>query len=97
MSIRYARLSFSSRIHCEQAAIRSSVFWDVHAANGGRTPAWKSAADTAGGRTLACHNAGSRTSNPYDGSRTAAGNRTPAWAVNWFKTPAYGAREIQKY
>ena len=56
------------------------------AANGGRTPAWKAAGD--GGRTPAWNNDGSRTVNPYDGSRTAygAGNRTPAWAP---KTPAY--------
>ncbi|KFZ04699.1 hypothetical protein V501_09066 [Pseudogymnoascus sp. VKM F-4519 (FW-2642)] len=48
---------------------------------GGRTPAWKAAAD-AGGRTPAWQ----------DGSRTVAygaGNRTPAWQAGG-KTPAYG-------
>jgi transcription elongation factor SPT5 len=59
-------------------------------ADGGRTPAWKAAADN-GGRTPAWQD-GSRTSNPYaDGSRTAygAGNRTPAWQASGGKTPAY--------
>ena len=57
-------------------------------ANGGRTPAWKSGGD--GGRTPGWAD-GSRTVNPYDGSRTAygAGNRTPAWSSG-AKTPAYG-------
>jgi transcription elongation factor len=59
-------------------------------ANGGRTPSWKQAAND-GGRTPAWHMDGSRTVNPYDGSRTAygAGNRTPAWAASGAKTPAY--------
>jgi transcription elongation factor SPT5 len=64
------------------------------AATGGRTPAWKSGGD--GGRTPAWgHNDGSRTVNPYDGSRTAygAGNRTPAWAAHGSKTPAYGGQD----
>ncbi|OTB02960.1 hypothetical protein M426DRAFT_322196 [Hypoxylon sp. CI-4A] len=68
--------------------------------NGGRTPAWSKGGD--GGRTPAWAD-GSRTVNPYDGSRTSygAGNRTPAWssgaktpAPDHFnhgsKTPAYG-------
>jgi transcription elongation factor SPT5 len=57
-------------------------------ANGGRTPAWKPAAD--GGRTPAWAD-GSRTVNPYDGSRTSygGGNRTPAWSSG-AKTPAHG-------
>ncbi|KAH8594737.1 hypothetical protein B0O99DRAFT_624591 [Bisporella sp. PMI_857] len=57
-------------------------------ANGGRTPAWKSGND--GGRTPAWQD-GSRTVNPYDGSRTSygGGNRTPAWSSG-AKTPAYG-------
>ncbi|KAJ5610572.1 hypothetical protein N7510_007291 [Penicillium lagena] len=49
-----------------------------------RTPAWggMSSAGAAGARTPAWKADGSRTSNPYDGSRTAyggLGNRTPAW------------------
>ncbi|KEY65701.1 hypothetical protein S7711_07528 [Stachybotrys chartarum IBT 7711] len=57
-------------------------------AHGGRTPAWK-AQDT-GSRTPAWAD-GSRTVNPYDGSRTAygGGSRTPAWQSG-AKTPAYG-------
>ncbi|RFU23647.1 hypothetical protein B7463_g12690, partial [Scytalidium lignicola] len=55
---------------------------------GGRTPAWKSGGD--GGRTPGWAADGSRTVNPYDGSRTAygGGNRTPAW-TSGAKTPAY--------
>ncbi|CAG8978387.1 hypothetical protein HYALB_00009972 [Hymenoscyphus albidus] len=55
---------------------------------GGRTPAWK-APDNNGGRTPAWAD-GSRTANPYDGSRTSygGGNRTPAWSSG-AKTP-YG-------
>lgn len=61
---------------------------------GGRTPAWSSGAG-AGGRTPAWGGGadGSRTVNPYDGSRTAYGNygsggsRTPAWSSG-SKTPA---------
>lgn len=50
--------------------------WNRDAASGARTPAW--AAD------------GSRTVNPYDGSRTAygSGSRTPAWNSG-AKTPSY--------
>ncbi|EFX05747.1 transcription initiation protein spt5 [Grosmannia clavigera kw1407] len=50
--------------------------WNRNDASGSRTPAW--AAD------------GSRTVNPYDGSRTAygSGSRTPAWSSG-AKTPAY--------
>ncbi|KAH7379713.1 hypothetical protein BKA64DRAFT_234011 [Cadophora sp. MPI-SDFR-AT-0126] len=61
------------------------------AANGGRTPAWKSGGD--GGRTPAWAD-GSRTVNPYDGNRTAygGGNRTPAWSSG-AKTPAYGLQD----
>lgn len=61
------------------------------ALSGGRTPAWKS--DLSGGRTPAWQD-GSRTVNPYDGSRTAYGSgaRTPAWQSG-ARTPAvdYGA------
>ncbi|KAI0845425.1 transcription initiation protein [Daldinia vernicosa] len=69
-------------------------------ASGGRTPAWSKGGD--GGRTPAWAD-GSRTVNPYDGSRTSygSGSRTPAWssgaktpAPDHFshgsKTPAYG-------
>ncbi|KAI0882365.1 transcription initiation protein [Annulohypoxylon maeteangense] len=54
--------------------------------NGGRTPAWSKGGD--GGRTPAWAD-GSRTVNPYDGSRTSygSGNRTPAWSSG-AKTPA---------
>ncbi|XXH02934.1 hypothetical protein Hte_009324 [Hypoxylon texense] len=58
-------------------------------ANGGRTPAWNKGTD--GGRTPAWAGDGSRTVNPYDGSRTAygSGSRTPAWqASSGAKTPA---------
>lgn len=72
--------------------------------NGGRTPAWNKDSGFGGGRTPAWAGAdGSRTVNPYDGSRTAygSGSRTPAWnsgsktpAPDPFsygsKTPAYG-------
>ncbi|PGH34920.1 transcription elongation factor SPT5 [[Emmonsia] crescens] len=56
-----------------------------------RTPAWSSAA-ASGGRTPAWKADGSRTSNPYDGNRTAyggasfGGGRTPAW-TSGTKTP----------
>lgn len=62
------------------------------AANGGRTPAWKQ--PNTGGQTPGWSNDGSRTVNPYDGSRTAygAGNRTPAWSSG-AKTPAYGQND----
>ncbi|KAI1448882.1 transcription initiation protein [Annulohypoxylon stygium] len=54
---------------------------------GGRTPAWSKGGD--GGRTPAWAD-GSRTVNPYDGSRTSyggSGSRTPAWSSG-AKTPA---------
>ncbi|RJE24222.1 hypothetical protein PHISCL_03432 [Aspergillus sclerotialis] len=55
-----------------------------------RTPAW---AGMTGSRTPAWKMDGSRTSNPYDGNRTAyggfAGGRTPAWNAS-ARTP-YGA------
>ncbi|PKS09862.1 hypothetical protein jhhlp_004485 [Lomentospora prolificans] len=56
--------------------------------SGGRTPAWKSGGDLSGGRTPAWQD-GSRTVNPYDGSRTAygSGSRTPAWQSG-ARTPA---------
>ncbi|KAI0377625.1 transcription initiation protein [Hypomontagnella monticulosa] len=56
------------------------------AASGGRTPAWSKGGD--GGRTPAWAD-GSRTVNPYDGSRTSygSGSRTPAWSSG-AKTPA---------
>ncbi|PFH58823.1 hypothetical protein XA68_13170 [Ophiocordyceps unilateralis] len=59
------------------------------AASGGRTPAWK-AQDYSGSRTPAWAD-GSRTVNPYDGSRTAygSGSRTPAWQSG-ARTPAVG-------
>ncbi|KAM5350579.1 hypothetical protein ACJ41O_007084 [Fusarium nematophilum] len=58
-------------------------------AAGGRTPAWK-AQDMSGARTPAWAD-GSRTVNPYDGSRTAygSGSRTPAWQAGG-RTPAPG-------
>lgn len=75
------------------------------AGGGGRTPAWNRSGD--GGRTPAwAAPEGSRTVNPYDGSRTAyggsggSGGRTPAWysgaktpAPDSFgsRTPAYGS------
>ncbi|KAI1078976.1 hypothetical protein F5B20DRAFT_188015 [Whalleya microplaca] len=54
-------------------------------ASGGRTPAWNRGD---GGRTPAWAD-GSRTVNPYDGSRTSYGSdsRTPAWSSG-AKTPA---------
>lgn len=61
-------------------------------ATAARTPAWSSSA-AAGSRTPAWGD-GSRTVNPYDGSRTAYGNygssgsRTPAWSSG-AKTPAH--------
>lgn len=59
------------------------------AASSGRTPAWKGQ-DYSGSRTPAWAD-GSRTVNPYDGSRTAygAGSRTPAWQSG-ARTPAPG-------
>jgi len=53
------------------------------------TPAW-SRNDNSGSRTPAWAAEGSRTVNPYDGSRTAygSGSRTPAWSSG-AKTPAY--------
>ncbi|KAG5999525.1 transcription elongation factor spt5 [Claviceps maximensis] len=56
---------------------------------GGRTPAWKGQ-DYSGSRTPAWAD-GSRTVNPYDGSRTAygSGSRTPAWQSG-ARTPAAG-------
>lgn len=59
------------------------------AAAGGRTPAWKPQ-DYSGSRTPAWAD-GSRTVNPYDGSRTAygSGSRTPAWQSG-ARTPAVG-------
>ncbi|KAK3182508.1 transcription elongation factor spt5 [Lecanicillium sp. MT-2017a] len=73
------------------------------AISGGRTPAWKGP-DYSGSRTPAWAD-GSRTVNPYDGSRTAygSGSRTPAWQSGartpapgdafgaGSRTPAYGA------
>lgn len=58
-------------------------------AAGGRTPAWKGQ-DYSGSRTPAWAD-GSRTVNPYDGSRTAygSGSRTPAWQAG-ARTPAPG-------
>lgn len=57
------------------------------AISGGRTPAWK---QDSGSRTPAWAD-GSRTVNPYDGSRTAygSGGRTPAWQSG-ARTPAVG-------
>lgn len=58
---------------------------------GARTPAWNKGPDH-GGRTPAwASNDGSRTVNPYDGSRTAygSGSRTPAWQAGG-RTPAPG-------
>ncbi|KAI1100810.1 transcription initiation protein [Jackrogersella minutella] len=54
--------------------------------SGGRTPAWSKGGD--GGRTPGWAD-GSRTVNPYDGSRTSygSGSRTPAW-FSGAKTPA---------
>lgn len=59
------------------------------AMSGGRTPAWKGQ-DYSGSRTPAWAD-GSRTVNPYDGSRTAygSGSRTPAWQSG-ARTPAVG-------
>jgi transcription elongation factor SPT5 len=72
----------------------STVAPGAATANGGRTPAWRpsGSAGGEGGRTPAW-NDGSRTVNPYDGSRTiyGAGNRTPAWSGS--KTPAYGGSD----
>ncbi|KAB8070159.1 transcription elongation factor spt5 [Aspergillus leporis] len=55
-----------------------------------RTPAWSG---VGGSRTPAWKNDGSRTSNPYDGSRTAyggLGSRTPAWNAG-ARTPYGGS------
>ncbi|KAI1327545.1 transcription initiation protein, partial [Xylariaceae sp. FL0255] len=63
--------------------------WKTSAGSGGRTPAWGKGGD--GGRTPAWAD-GSRTVNPYDGSRTAyggSGGRTPAWSSGGSKTPAH--------
>lgn len=80
------------------SSLLTSVVFPAPALSGGRTPAWKS--DLSGGRTPAWQD-GSRTVNPYDGSRTAYGSgaRTPAWqsggrtpAVDYghgSRTPAY--------
>ncbi|KAE8158991.1 transcription elongation factor spt5 [Aspergillus tamarii] len=59
-------------------------------ASSARTPAWSG---TGGSRTPAWKNDGSRTSNPYDGSRTAYGgfgSRTPAWNAG-ARTPYGGS------
>ncbi|KHN95439.1 transcription initiation protein spt5 [Metarhizium album ARSEF 1941] len=63
--------------------------WREAPVAGGRTPAWK-AQDYSGSRTPAWAD-GSRTVNPYDGSRTAygSGSRTPAWQSG-ARTPAIG-------
>lgn len=65
---------------------RTPAWKTPSAAAGGRTPAWNKAGD--GGRTPAWAD-GSRTVNPYDGSRTSygSGSRTPAWQSG-AKTPA---------
>ncbi|KXJ86930.1 hypothetical protein Micbo1qcDRAFT_152474 [Microdochium bolleyi] len=62
--------------------------WKTPSGGGSRTPAWNKGGD--GGRTPAWAD-GSRTVNPYDGSRTSygSGNRTPAWQSG-AKTPAPG-------
>ncbi|GMF74303.1 unnamed protein product [Aspergillus oryzae] len=65
------------------------------AADSSRTPAWGAPAwaGMGGSRTPAWKNDGSRTSNPYDGSRTAYGgfgSRTPAWNAG-ARTPYGGS------
>ncbi|KAJ9242039.1 hypothetical protein DTO169E5_3260 [Paecilomyces variotii] len=61
-------------------------------ASSARTPAW---GGVSGARTPAWKNDGSRTSNPYDGNRTAYGglsSRTPAWNTG-ARTPYAGGSE----
>jgi transcription elongation factor SPT5 len=87
----------SSRSKCMSilnARSRLTALAPAAGANGGRTPAWKQSGEGSGGRTPGWANDGSRTVNPYDGSRTAygAGNRTPAWSSG-AKTPAYGQND----
>ncbi|KKK15633.1 transcription elongation factor SPT5 [Aspergillus rambellii] len=58
-----------------------------------RTPAWGGGGGGLGSRTPAWKADGSRTSNPYDGSRTAyggTGSRTPAWNAG-ARTPYGGS------
>ncbi|EEH18076.1 hypothetical protein PABG_00639 [Paracoccidioides brasiliensis Pb03] len=68
----------SSRTPAWRSSSSRTPAWNAAAASSSRTPAWK--AD------------GSRTSNPYDGNRTAygggtfSGSRTPAWTAGT-KTP----------
>ncbi|KAI0020133.1 hypothetical protein F4780DRAFT_391727 [Xylariomycetidae sp. FL0641] len=84
-----------SRTPMAAASSRTPAWKTPSGGAGGRTPAWSKGGD--GGRTPAwAGNDGSRTVNPYDGSRTAygSGSRTPAWSSG-AKTPApdsFGAR-----
>src|SRR3569833_2172139 len=72
--------------YCVSQNISANAFLTAASSH---TPAW-SRSDNAGGRTPAWAAEGSRTVNPYDGSRTAygGGSRTPAWSSG-AKTPAY--------
>ncbi|KAI1349171.1 hypothetical protein F5Y01DRAFT_290140 [Xylaria sp. FL0043] len=76
-----------SRTPVAASAARTPA-WKTPGGAGGRTPAWGRGGD--GGRTPAWAD-GSRTVNPYDGSRTAygSGGRTPAWSSGGSKTPAH--------
>lgn len=84
-----SRSKFMSHIYLRLFDIFANNILRAAPAAGGRTPAWK-AQDYSGSRTPAWAD-GSRTVNPYDGSRTAygSGSRTPAWQSG-ARTPAVG-------
>ncbi|RWA09897.1 hypothetical protein EKO27_g5198 [Xylaria grammica] len=77
-----------SRTPVTASSARTPAWKTPSGGAGGRTPAWGRGGD--GGRTPAWAD-GSRTVNPYDGSRTAygSGSRTPAWSSGGSKTPAH--------
>ncbi|KAI1111042.1 transcription initiation protein [Nemania sp. NC0429] len=77
-----------SRTPIAASSARTPAWKTPSGGAGGRTPAWGRGGD--GGRTPAWAD-GSRTVNPYDGSRTAygSGGRTPAWSSSGSKTPAH--------
>ncbi|KAI3322793.1 transcription initiation protein [Xylariaceae sp. AK1471] len=78
-----------SRTPIAASSARTPAWKTPSGGAGGRTPAWGKGGD--GGRTPAWAD-GSRTVNPYDGSRTAyggSGGRTPAWSSSGSKTPAH--------
>ncbi|KAH8771097.1 hypothetical protein F5883DRAFT_492994 [Diaporthe sp. PMI_573] len=81
-------LGFGSRTPQISSGSERTPAWGASSRATARTPAW-SQGPSAGSRTPAWGD-GSRTVNPYDGSRTAygSGSRTPAWSSG-AKTPAH--------